>query len=560
MAATAASTIMRKSASTSSIAAISSTRSSRCWYEVTWVAAASYLTRDEARKRFKPYSGDAYQEAEYCVDKDSKEVGGADARERAKFWEIWHKPSRRVLWVAKGCEDILDEDDPHLDLHEFLPVSEAGLWLHPARLASCPCQMSCSTRTSLRSSTCLPTAFMHLSEAVEAKGFYPAGGGEIGKAIETAIKLKAPGVVMVPIKNWATFGQGGDPVIWLPIDKIAQTVTALVMLRKQIIEDIYQIMGLSDIMRGATDPQETLGAQQFKTQYGSSRIRDKQQEMVRIARDLVEIVGEIIVEKFDKVTMIEMSPDATADRADAADAGDADPAADAEPADGDREDADAGAAGSADQADGRAEAGNGAADRCSKFSSCMQSGQDAIKKILEEPNIDQVFYFLKSNRIRSFVLDIETDSTIQIDENAEKQRRTEFMQVLGGLIPQLSAMIAAEPKTAKFAGDVLKFATAPFRAGRQLEASIDELVELMEGKADQPRPDDPTTAAIKGQKEIEQIKQDRQRETDKATLQLKQQELQMRDQHEQAKIAVEREDQAGRARRAGRRTTSRAPT
>ena len=56
-------------------------------------------------------------------------------------------------------------------------------------------------------------------------------------------------------------------------------------------------------------------------------------------------------------------------------------------------------------------------------------------------------------------------------------------------------------------------------------------------KADNPRPDDPTTAAIKGQMEIEQMKQDRQREADKATLQLKQQELQMRDQHEQAKIA-----------------------
>ena len=172
-----------------------------------------------------------------------------------------------------------------------------------------------------------------------------------------------------------------------------------------------------------------------------------------------------------------------------------------------------------------------------QFQQLQQSGQDSIKKILEEPNIDQVFYFLKSNRIRSFVLDIETDSTIQIDENAEKQRRTEFVQVLGGLIPQLSAMIAAEPKTAKFAGDILKFATAPFRAGRQLEGSIDELVEQMEGKADQPRPDDPTTAAMKTQKEIEQMKQDRQRETDKATLELKKQELQMRDEHEKAKIA-----------------------
>ena len=71
--------------------------------------------------------------------------------------------------------------------------------------------------------------------------------------------------------------------------QIATTIQALGDLRKQVIEDIYQIMGISDIMRGATDPSETLGAQQLKTQNGSTRTRDKQQELVRIARDLVEI-------------------------------------------------------------------------------------------------------------------------------------------------------------------------------------------------------------------------------------------------------------------------------
>src|SRR5215831_10574423 len=39
---------------------------SRCWYEVSWVAAASYLTRKQARARFYATSGDAYQNAEYC--------------------------------------------------------------------------------------------------------------------------------------------------------------------------------------------------------------------------------------------------------------------------------------------------------------------------------------------------------------------------------------------------------------------------------------------------------------------------------------------------------------
>ena len=500
------------------------------------MAAASYLTRDEARKRFKPYSGDAYQEADYKVDKDSKEVGGADARERAKFWEIWHKPSRRVLWVAQGCEDILDEDDPHLDLCGFFPCPKPAYGC-TQRGSLVPVPDVMQYKDQLEELNLLTNRIHHLSEAVVAKGFYPVGGGELGNAIETAIKINTPGRGHGAGQELGVIRPGRRSG-HLAADRHdrADRSPGLVALRKQIIEDIYQIMGLSDIMRGATDPQETLGAQQLKTQYGSSRIRDKQQEMVRIARDLVEIVGEIIVEKFDKVTMIEMSqtqlPTEHMQQMQAM------------------------------QIQQQMQNQQMATEKLQmqaqsdpqmqqmvqqkpemvqqitqQFQQLQQSGQDSIKKILEEPNIDQVFYFLKSNRIRSFVLDIETDSTIQIDENAEKQRRTEFVQVLGGLIPQLSAMIAAEPKTAKFAGDILKFATAPFRAGRQLEGSIDELVEQMEGKADQPRPDDPTTAAMKTQKEIEQMKQDRQRETDKATLELKKQELQMRDEHEKAKIA-----------------------
>ena len=168
----------------------------------------------------------------------------------------------------------------------------------------------------------------------------------------------------------------------------------------------------------------------------------------------------------------------------------------------------------------------------------QQSGQDAIKKILEKPNIEQVFHFLQDNRIRTFTLDIETDSTIMIDENAEKQRR-------GGVRAgawRIAAAVTADGRRRAEDGRVLlaSCSSSPPRRsalGAQLEASIDELVELMERKADQPRPDDPTTAAIKMQMEIEKMKQDRQRETDKADLQLKQQELQMRDQHEQAKIA-----------------------
>ena len=125
---------------------------SQNWREVTWVAAASYLTRSEARKRFHKHSGDDYQQADYKVDKDRKNVGGADNRERAKFWEIWHKGSRRVVWVAEGVENILDEDDPHLDLQNFFPCPRPTLRHAAARVRWCLSPMSCSTATSSRRS------------------------------------------------------------------------------------------------------------------------------------------------------------------------------------------------------------------------------------------------------------------------------------------------------------------------------------------------------------------------------------------------------------------------
>ena len=321
---------------------------SRSWREVTWVAAASYLTREQARDRFRKYSGYAYQEAEYKVDRDAEQIGGTDNRERAKFWEIWHKETRRVVWVAQGVEDILDEDEPHLQLEGYFPCPKpAYATVQPGSLIPVPEVLQ--YRDQLDEVNDLTGRIHALSQALTAKGFYPAGGGELAEAIETAIKINTPGVVMVPISNWAAFGGSKETIIWMPIDEIAATVTQLVTIRKQVIDDIYQITGLSDIMRGATDARETLGAQQLKTQFGSTRIRDKQQELVRIARDLVGISSEIITEVFKPETMIAMSqtqiptkamqeqqirddPAADADAASADPAGAATSAANADPA------------------------------------------------------------------------------------------------------------------------------------------------------------------------------------------------------------------------------------
>ena len=158
----------------------------RNWSEVTWVAAASYLTRPEMRKRFRKYSGDEYQEAEYVVDRDSKEVGGADNRERAKVWEIWDKTTKRCVWVAKGCENILDEDDNHLELQDCFPCPKPAYGtLQRGSLVPVPDAMQ--YKDQLEELNMLTGRIHALSDALEVKGFYPAGGAEIADAVQTAI-------------------------------------------------------------------------------------------------------------------------------------------------------------------------------------------------------------------------------------------------------------------------------------------------------------------------------------------------------------------------------------
>jgi len=167
----------------------------------------------------------------------------------------------------------------------------------------------------------------------------------------------------------------------------------------------------------------------------------------------------------------------------------------------------------------------------------IDEGHKALKKVLEAPTFDQVMALFGNSRIKAFTLDIETDSTIQVDENAEKQRRAEFIAVLAQLIPQLTNMVVGDPKTANFCGEVLKFATAPYRAGRSLDGAIDDFVEQMKARGEQPQGPDPATVQAQTALQIEQMKDARERDKDKADALLKTQDLKQRDEHKKMEIA-----------------------
>lgn len=471
----------------------------RYWHENGWVARGSWMTRKEARKRFSKYSGKVYASAEYAKRKDAD--GEAEYSEKARFWELWSKVEQRIVWVSPNVDVVLDEATPDemLTLDDFFPCPKPAYGTIRKGTQK-PIPDFLLYKDQLEEINELTARISALSESLRLKGFYASGAEDIADAIEAAIKATDNRALLVPVSSAAAFGGKGlsDSIVWLPIEVVAETITSLVNLRRQLIEDVYQITGLSDIMRGATDPKETLGAQQLKSQYGSIRIRERQAELVRLARDLTRIQCEIMSENFSPETLAAMSQSelptvaSLQEQANGVHKQMLELQAQVKMATENPQ-----IAAMAQQQPEQAQQIAGQAQQQ------MQAYQGQIQTLQNTVTLEAVVELLRDQRLRPFILDIETDSTIQPDEDAAKQRATEFATAVGGFIGQAFPMVQAEPQLAPFVGEMLKFVSNPFRAGRALEGTIDELVEKMKQFAGQPKPD-PNAA----QREAEAKKQE----------------------------------------------------
>ena len=509
----------------------------RNWLEVGWVARRAWLTHEQMRERFEPTSGDAYLKAAYVVDKKDRPRGSVGPREKCGVWEIWSKDEKRVVWVTEGVEVLLDEaNPPHLKLEGFFPCPKpAYATVEPRSLVPVPDVIKYEDQ--LIEIDKLTNRIHSLAEALKLRGFYQ-GGGTIGDAVEKAYTIADDRQILIPVDSLAGFKSGsGEAIEWLPLDMVATTIQTLILTRQQIIGDVYQIPGLSDIMRGESDATETATAQQIKAQYGSVRIRDKQAELVRVARDLVRIVAEIMAENFDEETLIDMSQMEIPTRADinkqvsqlegqAKQISDAVQQVQTNP-----------------QMMAEAQANpEEAQQKLQQAQSQVQQIMGQIEKLKQTVTIEDVMELLRDQKIRPFVLDIETDSTIQPDEQAEKEARTEFVTALAGLVQQFTPMIQMSPAMAPMVGEIIKFALAPYRAGRELEGKIDEAIEGMVAQSQQPPPN-PEAEKLKAEQAMEQMRMQFEQQKQQAEDARAERELEMKAKIEEAKLMSEREGQ-----------------
>lgn len=272
----------------------------RKWAEVGWVARCAWMTKAEMRDRFGPDSG--YADAAFTASNDQR--GMTDGSEKAPVWEVWSRVDDRVYWVAEGVSTILDSQEPFLALDSFFPCPKpAYATLKRKTLIPVPDYNRYSS--TLDQINDLTGRIYGLLDQVRVRGLIPAGG-DVGSAVQTLLDEADDDMMLIPVPASSLVGSG-DMVNWLPLDMFANTVSGLISARKQLISDFYELSGISDIMRGASDAQETLGAQQLKSQYGSVRVREKVDALVDHAQSICAIAGEIICANFSGKELLQMS-------------------------------------------------------------------------------------------------------------------------------------------------------------------------------------------------------------------------------------------------------------
>ena len=277
----------------------------RTWDEVWWVARAVYMTKDEGIERF----GDVFKNVgldSSNTDMDAKNPMTARNTydKKAKVFEIWNKRTGKVCWVAKGYPQALDERDDPLELEEFFPCPRP-LMATTTTGTMIPVPDYAEYEDQAQELDNLTQRIYLLTKACKAVGVFNAEFKELGRLFTEGVDNK-----LFPVTAWAAMSEKGGlkgAIDMMDTSTIIVTLRELYAAREQVKQAIYEIMGISDILRGASKAQETLGAQQLKANFGSLRMRSSQGDVARFASDIFKLKAQVICKFYPPELIVQMS-------------------------------------------------------------------------------------------------------------------------------------------------------------------------------------------------------------------------------------------------------------
>jgi len=444
----------------------------RTWEEVRWVARKTYLTRDQLTARFGKKVGKKVP-LDHANKRDDVQVKTKnEVFQQACIYEIWNKESKEVLWMSKGYEKILDQKDDFLDLDDFFPCPRI-LFATVSNGSLIPIPDYHYAADQYRELNEINTRMGLLVRACRVAGVYDKNSPALKDLLNNAQEN-----TLVPVDQWAMFAEKGGikgVVDWIPLDQIVLTLDQLMKNREDVKQQVYELTGMSDIIRGASKASETLGAQKLKAQYASMRIQERQKNVVEYTSSVFDIQAQLMrkhmaVEEIGKLAQVDF--------------------------------------------------------------------------MNEEPQlIQQAMQLIK---MPEFVLRarVESDSLSDIDFQAEKQDRIEYMQTITNYLKEMMPLIQNDPLMGPFVMQLLQFSLAGFKVGKKFEGQLDKTFAAVQQKMMNPPPPQPSPEEQKIQGEMQMAREEHQMDMQgkQADLAAKGQENQIKTQGKVADLQLKREE------------------
>lgn len=470
----------------------------RIWDEVTGVWRKVYMTRDALVSRFGEELGNKIPLDAIPEEFKQKQQQETDLY-RGLVYEIWDKEKKEAVWIAKSLGTELDRRPDPLGLEEFFPCPKP-LYATLTNESLEPVPDFTLYQDQARDLDILCDRIDGLVKALQVKGCYDASQGNLARLF-----TEGENTNLIPVKNWASFSEKQGlkgSIDMLDLKPIYEALVGAYGAMEQIKQQVYEITGISDIVRGQGDPSATATAEQLKGQYANLRLKAYQEQVAEYAAEAIQIKAQIICNKFGPDTILSISA------ADQIKVTDADVLAVMPQL---------GQAPQQPQIPGMPPQPPAPPPIAMMPEEAKRQivYQAALKLLigdrLDNPDAQT------ANPMRSFRIEIESDSLVYLDDQQNKQSRMEFLIAQGNFIGQMEKILAtAGPMAAPLMPvmmEMWKFSAQAFKVGKGIEGSIDEAAEKIKEIAKRPpAPPPPDPAVIKGQMDLERAKIENQAE------------------------------------------------
>jgi len=454
----------------------------RSWDDIPWVARELLFTKSDLQKRWPEHADHIPINQvieEENIDADSKKDGSF---KRARVWEIWYKPEKIRVYVADDYPHELEREEDPYQLENFFPCPRP-LYAVKTSSSLIPRPEFFQYKDQADELDRVNTRLWKLVAALKYCGIYDASSEDGEGTLANLGKLQDG--EFLAYKNFQMLQAAGGlekAFATRDLQPIIVAIQGLAQRSIELIQRIYEITGISDIMRGATEKDETATAQSIKAQFGSGRMRRKKKEVDRFVVTLYRMKAEMIAQFFGRDQLQQMTGIVL-------------------PMAYEKQQAMA----MLQQAEQHKQIAEQA----------RQAGQpappppiddedlEAVKATAEAATWEEVSAILRSDDRRNYNIDVETDVTVFEDEQTEKQQRMELMTVLTQALERGIPAIQQNPSQAPFFKELMMFTLGGFKIGRTLEESFEDAFEQIENM---PPREDPELQKVQAEMQLEERK------------------------------------------------------